>query len=86
LSTYLLGGSSVSQSNLAARAGRWSAQHWKTATGVWLAFVAVVVILGQLVGPDKLSDSEQSTGESARAQQILADAGFSTPASRGSWG
>ena len=51
-----------------------------------MAFVAVVVILGQLVGPDKLSDSEQSTGESARAQQILAHAGFSTPASRASWG
>jgi RND superfamily putative drug exporter len=67
--------------NLAARAGRWSAEHWKTATGVWIAFVAVAVILGQLAGTHKLSDSEQSTGESARAQQILASAGFSTPAS-----
>src|SRR5436305_14524929 len=67
--------------NLAARAGRWSAEHWKTATGLWLAFVAVAVILGQVAGTHKLSDSEQSTGESARAQQILATAGFSTPAS-----
>ncbi|MFL5864192.1 MAG: MMPL family transporter [Solirubrobacteraceae bacterium] len=71
----------MNSSNLAARAGRWSAEHWKTATGVWLAFVAVAVILGQLAGTHKLSDSEQSTGESARAQQILASAGFSTPAS-----
>ena len=26
--------------NLAARMGRWSAAHWKTATFGWLAFVA----------------------------------------------
>src|SRR5947199_2853352 len=71
----------MNRSNLAARAGRWSAEHWKTATGLWLAFVAVAVILGQLAGTHKLSDAEQSTGESARAQQMLASAGFSTPAS-----
>jgi uncharacterized membrane protein YdfJ with MMPL/SSD domain len=67
-------------SNLAARAGRWSAKHWKRATAIWLGFVVVAVVLGQLAGTHKLSDSEQSTGESARAQQILASAGFSTPA------
>ncbi|MFL5861215.1 MAG: MMPL family transporter, partial [Solirubrobacteraceae bacterium] len=66
--------------NLAARAGRWSAQHWKTATAIWLGFVLAAVVAGQLVGTHKLSDSEQSTGESARAQQMLAKAGFSTPA------
>jgi hypothetical protein len=58
LSTYLLGGGSVSQSNLAARASRWSAQDWKSVTGVWLGvFVAVVLILGQLAGAHKLSDN-----------------------------
>src|SRR5690348_10806785 len=67
--------------NLAARAGRWSARHWKRATAMWLAFVVVAVTLGQLAGTHKLSDAEQSTGESARAQQVLASAGFSTPAS-----
>jgi uncharacterized membrane protein YdfJ with MMPL/SSD domain len=67
-------------SNLAARAGRWSARHWRKATAIWLAFVAVAITLGQLAGTHKLSDSEQSTGESAKAQQILANAGFSTPA------
>src|SRR5947199_5089695 len=67
--------------NLAARAGRWSARHWKRATAIWLGFVIVSVVVGQLVGTHKLSDAEQATGESARAQQILANAGFSTPAS-----
>jgi RND superfamily putative drug exporter len=66
--------------NFAARAGRWSAAHWKTATFGWLAFVVVAVVLGQVVGSVKLTDAEQGTGETARAQQILADAGFSQPA------
>jgi RND superfamily putative drug exporter len=66
--------------NLAARAGRWSAEHWKRASAIWLAFVVVAVALGQAVGTHKLSDAEQSTGESARAQQMLGNAGFSTPA------
>ena len=33
-------------SNLAARMGRWSAAHWKTATFGWLAFVLVAFGLG----------------------------------------
>jgi uncharacterized membrane protein YdfJ with MMPL/SSD domain len=67
--------------NLAARAGRWSAAHWKTAVAVWVAFVAVAIGVGTSVGTHKLSMSEQSTGEAARAEQLLASAGFKTPAS-----
>src|SRR6266516_7561551 len=66
--------------NLAARAGRWSAKNWKTAVAVWVAFVAVAIGLGMTVGTHTLSSSEQSTGETARAEQILASAGFKTPA------
>ncbi|MBV9311716.1 MAG: MMPL family transporter, partial [Solirubrobacterales bacterium] len=73
-------GLTLKSQNLAARAGRWSAEHWKTATAIWLVFVLAAVTVGQLVGTHKLSDSEQSTGESAKAQQILSSAGFSTPA------
>jgi hypothetical protein len=29
--------------NLAARAARWSATHWKTAVAVWVAFVVVAI-------------------------------------------
>jgi hypothetical protein len=36
--------------NLAARMGRWSAAHWKTATFGWLAFVLVAFGLGGMVG------------------------------------
>ncbi len=71
----------MEKQNLAARAGRWSAGHWKTATLLWLAFVIVAVVIGRAVGTHKLSDSEQGTGETARAQAILSKAGFKTPAS-----
>ncbi|MFL5929274.1 MAG: MMPL family transporter [Gaiellaceae bacterium] len=62
--------------NIAARAGRWSSAHWKTATFGWLALVAAAVAIGSLVGTRRLTDAESSQGETARAQQILAGAGF----------
>jgi putative drug exporter of the RND superfamily len=68
-------------SNLAARAGRWSAEHWKTATAIWIVVVIVAIAVGRIAGTHKLSDAEQATGETARAEHILASAGFSTPAS-----
>ena len=67
--------------NLAARAARWSAGRWKTATGAWLAVVIVAALLGAVVGTVKLTDAEQGTGQTARGEQILTQAGFNTPAS-----
>src|SRR5919201_186239 len=75
------GYSFVNSLNLAARAGRWSATHWKTATAIWIVAVLVAIAAGRIAGTHKLSDAEQATGETARAEQILASAGFSTPAS-----
>ncbi len=66
--------------NLAARAARWSAAHWKTATFGWIALVAVTAIVGMSVGTNKLTEAEQGTGETATAQQLLSDAGFERPA------
>src|SRR5436305_5201540 len=66
--------------NLAARAGRWSATHWKTATAIWIVVVLFSIVAGSLAGTHKLAMAEQSTGETARAEKILAGAGFSTPA------
>jgi uncharacterized membrane protein YdfJ with MMPL/SSD domain len=57
--------------NIAARAGRWSATHWKTATLGWLVLVAAAVALGQFAGTRPLTDAESSNGDTARAQQIL---------------
>jgi putative drug exporter of the RND superfamily len=63
---------------LAARMGRWSATHWKTATFGWLAFVVVAFALGGLVGTKNV-DNNAGPGESGRMQKIL-DAGFKQPA------
>jgi uncharacterized membrane protein YdfJ with MMPL/SSD domain len=59
--------------NLAARAGRWSASHWKTATFGWLAFVAAAVFIGVAVGTKQLGANDGLPGESGRAEQILKD-------------
>ena len=45
--------------NIAARAGRWSAQHRKIAIFGWLAFVIVAVLIGKGIGtepPRQLAD------------------------------
>ena len=63
-------------SNIAARMGRWTAQHRNTAVLGWLAFVAIAVIAGMQVGMRMLSSSDSLAGESAVAQRILSDAGY----------
>ena len=40
-------------SNLAARASRWSAEHWKTAAAIWLLFVAAAIAAGRIAGTQK---------------------------------
>ncbi len=65
--------------NLAARMGRWSADHWKTATFGWLAFVIVAFGLGSAVGTKQIDPNTAGPGESGRMDRIL-DAGFKRPA------
>ena len=67
--------------NIAGRMGRWSAAHWKTATFGWLALVAIALVAGQTVGTRMLTNAEMSQDGSARAETILARAGFEPPAS-----
>src|SRR5688572_26757493 len=59
--------------NLAARIGRWSATHRKTAIFGWLAFVVAALALGGLVGTEKLNATYSTVGESGRADEVLAD-------------
>src|SRR5918994_7627214 len=61
--------------NLAARMGRWSANHWKTAVFGWLAFVIASVYIGGAVGTKYLEDSDLAVGEAGRAAKIV-EAGF----------
>src|SRR5204863_2995454 len=68
------------QRNLAARAAGWSAAHWKTAAGGWLAFVVAAVALGSLAGTHPLAQSDSQAGEAGRAAKALGR-GFPQPAS-----
>ncbi|MBJ7332077.1 MAG: MMPL family transporter [Solirubrobacteraceae bacterium] len=56
---------------IAARAGRWSAHHKKTAVFGWLAFVIVAFVVGGMVGTKKLDDADTGAGESGRAEKAL---------------
>ncbi|MEU2135262.1 MMPL family transporter [Streptomyces sp. NPDC018352] len=66
--------------NLAARIGVWSAHHRKTAILGWLLFVVLATGIGGASGMVEMSDSENGAGDSARAEQILDDAGLGQPA------
>ena len=63
----------MQRTNLAARAGRWSAQHRRAAILGWLAFVVVAVVLGGAVGTRHIPQDNNGVGESGRAQQVLHD-------------
>jgi RND superfamily putative drug exporter len=71
--------SATRPSNLAARMGRWSADHWKTATFGWLAFVVFAFALGGMAGTKTIDPNAPGPGESGRMERIL-DAGFKQPA------
>ena len=60
--------------NLAARAGRWSAQHRKTALLGWIAFVILAFVVGGKVGTNTLTSVDSGVGESGQADRIVADA------------
>src|SRR5215510_11116029 len=67
--------SGTTSKNLAARMGRWSAAHWKTATFGWLALVVVAFGIGGMVGVKNPDPNTAGPGESGRMDRIL-DKGF----------
>ena len=60
--------------NIAARAGRWSAQHRKTAIVGWLVFVVAAFMVGKTIGTDNVEPGAAGAGESGAAQQATLDA------------
>jgi uncharacterized membrane protein YdfJ with MMPL/SSD domain len=59
--------------NIAARMGRWSASHKKTAIFGWLAFVAAAFVIGNVVGTKQLVDEKAGSGESGHVDSVLYD-------------
>ena len=66
--------------NVAASLGNWSTRHRKTAILGWLLFVAAATLLGSAAGQVGLTGFQQGAGDSARAEQIIADSGIARPA------
>jgi len=66
-------------SNLAGRAGRWSAANWKKALFGWLVFALAAMAVGTAVGHVQMKDSQMASGEVGRALQMLEAAGFKQP-------
>jgi RND superfamily putative drug exporter len=65
------GDTALPAKNFAARAGRWSAQHRKTAIFGWLAFVIVAFVIGGNLGTKTLSEKDLGVGDSGRAAKIV---------------
>jgi uncharacterized membrane protein YdfJ with MMPL/SSD domain len=63
------------QFNVAARMGRWSAQHRKTAIWGWLAFVIIAFMIGGSFGTKTLDDAHLGVGDSGAAERTV-DAAF----------
>jgi uncharacterized membrane protein YdfJ with MMPL/SSD domain len=62
--------------NIAARAGRWSAEHWKTSVWAWIGFCVVAIALGAVAGTKMLKQEDTAAGETRTATHLLDRGGF----------
>ena len=62
--------------NFAARAGQWSANNWKKAFFGWLLVAVAALVVGMAAGHKQIADSETASGEAAKAQRMLEQAGW----------
>src|SRR5262245_37526312 len=63
-------------SNVAARVGKWSATHRRTAILGWILVVVLAVVVGRAVGQYNLDEADGGSGESKRGDMIVEAAGF----------
>ncbi len=62
--------------NVAARMGRWSATHRKTAIFGWLAFVVAAFAVGIAFPMQTIEESDYNVGEARKGDHIIRDGGF----------
>jgi uncharacterized membrane protein YdfJ with MMPL/SSD domain len=60
--------------NLAARMGRWSAQHRKKAIWGWLVCVVLAFAIGSAVGTETQDTAQSGVGQSGRAERTIDNA------------
>src|SRR3954466_6352025 len=59
---------------LAARAGRWSAQHRKKAIWGWLAFALIALMGGRMLGAQTRGAAQRGVGGSGHPERPIGDA------------
>ena len=64
-------GDTFKSNNIAARMGRWSASHWKTAVLAWLVFVVAAFATSIFFPLQLIQQKDAGVGESAKANKIL---------------
>ena len=62
--------------NIAARMGRWSAAHRKTAIFGWLAFVVASFAVGIAIPMQTIAETDWNVGEARKGDHIIRDGGF----------
>jgi uncharacterized membrane protein YdfJ with MMPL/SSD domain len=62
----------VHTNTFAARMGRWSAQHRKTAIWGWIAFIVIAFVIGNAAGMKEPTHNEY-VGQSGQADQLFTD-------------
>jgi len=62
--------------NIAARMGRWSASHWKTAVFGWLAFVVLAFGIATQLPMKTISTQDSNVGQAHKADEIFKKSGF----------
>jgi uncharacterized membrane protein YdfJ with MMPL/SSD domain len=62
---------SLATPTLAARAGRWSAQHRKKAVWGWLVFTLAAFMIGGAIGTKTQTTAQSGVGESGRAARTI---------------
>jgi uncharacterized membrane protein YdfJ with MMPL/SSD domain len=70
----------MSSPNVAAVVGGWSVRHRVVAVVGWVVFVVVAMALGSWSGQRQMTEDQYAKGDSARAIQILDQAGLRPPA------
>ena len=61
-------GDGFKSNNIAARMGRWSASHWKTAVFAWLAFVVLAFATSIFFPLQLIEQKDADVGESAQGE------------------
>ena len=62
--------------NIAARMGRWSASHWKTAVFGWLAFVVLAFGIATQLPMKTISTQDSNVGQAHKADEVFKKSGF----------